>query len=59
MMINILKLNGTSKSIYLENGSTVYINGIVNGDVHHKGGVLEIYGTINGEVFIDSNAKIN
>lgn len=61
-----LELNGTChRDLIVEKGATVSLNGTVKGNVHNRGGRLEVYGIIDGrlhkeagESFIDDRAII-
>jgi cytoskeletal protein CcmA (bactofilin family) len=51
--------------VLLKEKSNVYLHGTVNGDVINQGGMLEIFGVVNGKVvkesgktIIDSNAIV-
>jgi len=51
--------------LIVEESATVYLNGMVNGNVTNCGGILEVYGTVNGNIlrqkgktFIHPNAAI-
>jgi hypothetical protein len=60
-------LHGTCcRDLFVESGSVVHIHGTVLGDVYNRGGKLEVYGTIGGNLyrisgttFVDKNSMIN
>ncbi len=55
-------LHGTCcKNLVIEQGSSVYLHGTVSGNVTNSGGILEVYGKVNGYVhtFEDGNTLID
>jgi hypothetical protein len=61
-----LFLHGTcGENLIVESNATAYVHGTVGGNVENRGGLVEIYGTVNGQVLkisgstvIDKNAVI-
>ena len=46
-----------SQNLVVDKSSQAYLHGIVNGNVHNNGGVLEIYGIVNGYVNTSEDGK--
>lgn len=44
--------------LILNEGATVYINGIVDGNIANNGGHLEIFGIVNGKINTDIGETI-
>lgn len=44
--------------LILEKNSTVYLHGIVNGNIINNGGYLEIFGIVNGKIIRESGETI-
>jgi hypothetical protein len=54
-----LQLDGTcGRNLILEEGSTVFLNGTVSGNVYNRGGELEVYGVIYGRLHKDAGQTI-
>jgi len=55
----LLKLHGMIVGdLILEKGSTVYLHGTVNGDVINRGGVLQVFGIVNGRIVRQSGETV-
>ncbi len=55
---SVFILHGTcSQNLVVEQDSHVYLHGTVLGNVNNNGGILEVYGTVNGYVATSKNGK--